>query len=74
MHRSEIAGCAEYGYRASHSRYFWVLRLHMVCSLHGLRVEYALTGAKTGECQVFMDILAGTAAMTGTEPTGAATS
>ncbi len=34
--RSDLAGWAEYGYCASHSRYFWGLRLHLVCTLHGL--------------------------------------
>ena len=28
--RSELAGFASYGYCASHSRYFWGLRLHLV--------------------------------------------
>ena len=63
VHRSEMAGWAEYGYCASHSRYFWGLRLHLVCTLHGLPVGWALTGAKADERQVFLDILAGTAAM-----------
>src|SRR6266702_4347241 len=35
VHRSELAGWAEYGYCASHSRYFWGLRLHLFCTLHG---------------------------------------
>ena len=47
--RSELAGWAEYGYCASHSRYFWGLRLHLVCTLHGLPVAFALTGAKADE-------------------------
>jgi hypothetical protein len=34
--RSELAGFAEYGYCASHSRYFWGLRLHLLCTLDGL--------------------------------------
>jgi hypothetical protein len=34
VHRSELAGWAEYGYCASHSRYFWGLRLHMLATLH----------------------------------------
>jgi hypothetical protein len=42
--RSELAGWAEYGYCASHSRYFWGLRLHLVCT-----VAFALTGAKADE-------------------------
>ena len=61
--RSELAGWAEYGYCASHSRYFWGLRLHLVCTLHGLPVGWALTGAKADERQTFLDILAGTPAM-----------
>ena len=44
--RSDLAGWAEYGYCASHSRYFWGLRPHLVCTLHGLPVAFALTGAK----------------------------
>jgi hypothetical protein len=32
--RSELAGWAEYGYCASHSHYFWGLRLHMLATLH----------------------------------------
>ena len=31
--RSDLAGWAEYGYCASHSRFFWGLRLHLVCTL-----------------------------------------
>ena len=34
--RSDLAGWAEYGYCASHSRYFWGLRLHLVATLGGL--------------------------------------
>src|SRR6266508_1782623 len=33
------------GYCASHSRWFWGLRLHLVCTLHGLPVEAARAGA-----------------------------
>ena len=35
--RSDLAGWAQYGYCASHSRFFWGLRLHLVRTLHGLR-------------------------------------
>ena len=38
VHRSDLAGHAEYGYCASHSRYFWGFRLHLVATLHGLPV------------------------------------
>ena len=30
--RSDLAGCAQCGYCASHSRYFWGLRLHLLCT------------------------------------------
>jgi hypothetical protein len=56
--RSDLAGWAEYGYCASHSRYFWGLRLHLLCTLHGLPVGFALTGAKADERQALLDILA----------------
>lgn len=56
--RSDLAGWAEYGYCASHSRFFWGLRLHLVCTLHGLPLAFALTGAKAAEREVLLDILA----------------
>jgi hypothetical protein len=56
--RSDLAGWAEYGYCARHSRYFWGLRLHLVCTLAGLPVSFALTGAKADERQVLLDLLA----------------
>lgn len=56
--RSDLAGWAEYGYCASHSRYFWGLRLHLVATVHGLPVAFALTGAKTDERAVVLDLLA----------------
>lgn len=55
--RSELAGYAEYGYCASHSRYFWGLRLHLLCTLHGLPVGFALTGAKADERETLLGIL-----------------
>jgi len=56
-HRSDLAGWAEYGYCASHSRYFWGLRLHLLTTLHGLLVGFALTGAKADERHVLLGIL-----------------
>jgi hypothetical protein len=55
--RSDLAGWAQYGYCASHSRYFWGLRLHLVTTLHGLPVGFALTGAKADERQTLLGIL-----------------
>ncbi|BAJ27751.1 MULTISPECIES: IS982 family transposase [Kitasatospora] len=55
--RSDLAGWAEHGYCASHSRYFWGLRPHLVCTLHGLPVAFALTGAKADERQTLLGML-----------------
>jgi Transposase DDE domain. len=57
--RSDLAGFAEYGYCASHSRYFWGLRLHLLCTPGGLPVGFALTGAKADERHTLLDILTG---------------
>ncbi|WP_307080333.1 transposase [Streptomyces canus] len=56
--RSDLAGWAEYGYCASHSRFFWGLRLHLVFTLQGLPVAFALTGAKADERETLLDLLA----------------
>jgi hypothetical protein len=56
VRRSDLAGWAEYGYCASHSRYFWGLRLHLVCTPGGLPVGFALTGAKADERQTLLGI------------------
>jgi hypothetical protein len=56
--RSELAGWAQYGYCASHSRWFWGLRLHLVCTLQGLPVAFALAGARAGEREVLAGMLA----------------
>lgn len=54
--RSGLAGWAQYGYCAPHSRYFWGLRLHLVCTLAGLPVLFALTGAKADERETLRDM------------------
>jgi Transposase DDE domain len=68
--RSDLAGWAEYGYCASHSRYFWGLRLHLVCTLHGLPMGWALTGAKADERAVLADIVANTPTLARLQHTG----
>ncbi|WP_431905000.1 IS982 family transposase, partial [Nonomuraea sp. bgisy101] len=55
--RSDLAGWAQYGYCASHSRYFWGLRLHLLCTLGGLPVLFALSGAKADEREVLVGML-----------------
>jgi hypothetical protein len=54
--RSELAGWATYGYCASHSRFFWGLRLHLVATLSGMPIAFALTGAKADERQTLLGI------------------
>ncbi|MEU2834704.1 IS982 family transposase [Streptomyces lavendulae] len=55
--RSDLAGWAEYGYCASHSRYLCGLRLHLVCTLGGLSVLFALTAAKADERETLRGML-----------------
>lgn len=55
--RSDLAGTAGYGYCASHSRYFWGLRLHLVATPAGLPIAYALTNPKHDERGVARDLL-----------------
>ena len=57
VRRSELAGYAQYGYCASHSRWFWGLRLHLVTTPAGLPITWALAGAKTDERDVLLDLL-----------------
>ena len=66
--RSDAAGWAEYGYCASHSRYFWGLRLHLVCTLTGLPVLFALAGAKADERETLLGMLEAGADVVDTHP------
>jgi hypothetical protein len=66
--RSDVAGWAEYGYCASHSRYFWGLRLHLVCTLHGLPVLFALAGAKADERETLLGMLENDAELVAARP------
>src|SRR5664280_1206968 len=54
--RSDLAGFAGYGYCASHTRYFWGLRLHLVCTPAGLPVAFALANPKIDEREVARDL------------------
>jgi hypothetical protein len=55
--RSALAGWASYGYCPSHSRWFWGLRLHLVCTLHGLPITFALADAGAVDREVLLDLL-----------------
>lgn len=56
--RSHLAGWAGYGYCASHSRFFWGLRLHLIATTDGLPVAWALTSPRCDERQTLADMLA----------------
>ena len=56
--RSERPGWTSYGYSASHSRYFWGLRLHLLATPAGLPIAFALAGAKADERDVCLDMIA----------------
>jgi hypothetical protein len=55
--RSNMAGWANYGYCASHSRWFWGLRLYLVCTPAGMPVLWALADPKIGEREVLTAML-----------------
>ncbi|WP_323377479.1 IS982 family transposase [Streptomyces sp. RB17] len=55
--RSDLAGWAGYGYCASHSRFFWGLRLYLVCTPTGMPIVWALANPKIGEREVLVSML-----------------
>ena len=50
--RSDLAGYASYGYCASHSRYFWGLRLYVLFAPDGMPIDFELAPANTPEREV----------------------
>src|SRR5258705_4961076 len=55
--RSDMAGWASYGYCASHSRWFWGLRLYLICTPAGMPVLWALADPKIAEREVLAAML-----------------
>lgn len=55
--RSEVAGWANYGYCASHSRFYWGLKLYLVCTPAGMPILWALADPKLGEREVLAAML-----------------
>ena len=53
-----IANAADYGYCASHSRWFWGLRLHTLMASDGTPRAMALTSPKEGEREICLPLLA----------------
>jgi Transposase DDE domain len=57
VQRSQMAGWANYGYCASHSRWFWGLRLYLICTPAGMPILWALADPKIGEREVLAAML-----------------
>jgi hypothetical protein len=58
VRRSALADAADYGWCASHSRYFWGFRLHAIFSPDGTPRALALTSPKADERDVALQLLA----------------
>jgi len=56
--RSALADLADYGYCASHSRYFWGFRLHAIFAPDGTPRALALASPKRDEREVGLELLA----------------
>ncbi|RFU39267.1 IS982 family transposase [Actinomadura logoneensis] len=55
--RSDLAGWASYGYCRSHSRWFWGLRLYLICTPAGMPISWALANPKLDEREVVAAML-----------------
>jgi hypothetical protein len=58
VRRSELAGWASYGYCAAHSRYYWGLKLYLLCTPDGVPVAWCLANPRLGEREVAQELLA----------------
>ena len=58
--RSALGDVADYGYCASHSRYFWGFRLHAIFATDGTPRALLLTSPKRDEREVGLELLART--------------
>jgi DDE family transposase len=55
--RSALAGHAGYGYCAAHSRFYWGLKLYLVCTGDGMPIMWCLAHPKIGEREVVAALL-----------------
>lgn len=58
VNRSALADTADYGYCASHSRYFWGFRLHAIFAPDGTPRALTLASPKRDEREVGLELLA----------------
>jgi hypothetical protein len=56
--RSELAGWANYGYCAAHSRWYWGLKLYLITTPEGMPAAWCLADPKLGEREVATELLA----------------
>ena len=57
VRRSELAGWANYGYCAAHSRWYWGLKLYLLTTTEGMPVTWCLADPKIGEREVAAELL-----------------
>jgi hypothetical protein len=57
VRRSNLAGWAGYGYCAAHHRFFWGLRLYLVCTPSGMPILWALANPRIDEREVLAAML-----------------
>jgi hypothetical protein len=57
VRRSELAGWANYGYCAAHSRWYWGLKLYLLATPEGMPVTWCLADPKIGEREVAAELL-----------------
>lgn len=55
--RSDIAGSGGYGFCASHTRYYWGLKLYLLTAPDGMPITWCLADPKLGEREVCLDLL-----------------
>jgi hypothetical protein len=57
VRRSALGECAGYGWSRSHSRFFWGMRLHLLCAMDGTPRRAQLTSADRKEREVALAFL-----------------
>jgi hypothetical protein len=57
VRRSELAGWANYGRCAAHSRWYWGLKLYLLATPEGMPVAWCLADPKLGERDVATELL-----------------
>jgi hypothetical protein len=56
--RPQLAGIANYGYCAAHSRLFWGLKLYLITTPEGMPIAWCLADPKLGEREAAAELFA----------------